>query len=444
VKQYGPDTPIDRATSLDVMHLALQSGAVPEQFGAVLILDPAEGFDVAAATSLLARRIGAVPRLRQRLVRTPPGCGRAVWVDDGDFAVDRHIHHLACPAPGDEHALLRVAADLLLQSLPLDRPLWAATFVSGLAGGRVAVTIVMQHALADGLGGLAVLGSLVDGPATPTPRTFPRPPPSSGRLAADAFVTRTRALIAVAGRVRAREGVLGSRGIRTGRAAPCSLLQPTGHRREVATVSVALGRLHAAAHRHSVTVNDTVITAIGGALNACLEQRGEHVPGFVIGIPVSQRRSATAAAPGNQISEVRVLIPGDGDRIARLRRVSEIMRIAKRTTQTTWMNFLAPAVARATIALGVYHWYLRRQRYLHTLVSNVRGPDRQFALAGAPMSRIIPLSIGGGGNVTVSFVALSYQQALTVSIIADPATTPDLEQMRSLLQAELDALIQMQ
>jgi len=51
-----------------------------------------------------------VPRLRQRLVRVPPGCGRPVWIDDPGFDAARHVRILPCPDPGDEQALLDVAA----------------------------------------------------------------------------------------------------------------------------------------------------------------------------------------------------------------------------------------------------------------------------------------------------------------------------------------------
>jgi hypothetical protein len=123
------------------MYLAMHGSTVPEQFGAVLVLQPVAGFDAAAAISLLADRIRAVPRLRQRVMRVPPGCSRALWVDDAGFDIKRHVEALTCPSPGDERALLDVATGLLLRPLRLDRPLWAAAFVEGLSGGRVALIL---------------------------------------------------------------------------------------------------------------------------------------------------------------------------------------------------------------------------------------------------------------------------------------------------------------
>ena len=176
-----PVNRIERAAPIDLMYLAMQGSTVPEQFGAIVVLRPVSGFDAEAATSLLADRIGAVPRLRQRVMRVPPGCGRALWVDDAGFDITQHVESLTCPSPGDERALLEVAAGLVLRPLCLDRPLWAAAFVEGLSGGRVALIFVIQHALADGLGGLAVLGALVDGAPAPEPGAFPMPPhPEAG------------------------------------------------------------------------------------------------------------------------------------------------------------------------------------------------------------------------------------------------------------------------
>ena len=43
-----------------------------------------------------------MPRLRRKLVRTPPLCGRPVWVDGPEFAIEQHMRAVRCPDPGDE------------------------------------------------------------------------------------------------------------------------------------------------------------------------------------------------------------------------------------------------------------------------------------------------------------------------------------------------------
>jgi len=84
---------------------------------------------------VLGERIRAVPRLRQRLYRAPPGCGRPYWADDPAFDINEHVRQVRCPPPGDERAVLDLAAAQLRVPMPRSRPLWSATFVTGLADG---------------------------------------------------------------------------------------------------------------------------------------------------------------------------------------------------------------------------------------------------------------------------------------------------------------------
>jgi hypothetical protein len=95
---------------------------------------------------------------------------------------------------------------------------------------------------------------------------------------------------------------------------------------------------------------------------------------------------------------------------------------------------------RVLAGAGLYRLYMNHQRRLHTLVSNVHGPDRPLAFADAPIAAIIPVSVAEAGNLTVTFVALSYTGTLTVTIIADPDRVPDLPVLTAALQTELHAL----
>ena len=97
--------------------------------------------------------------------------------------------------------------------LPRSGPLWSATFVTGLADGGTGLVIVMNHVLADGIGGLAVLARLVDEipglpPGDPGRARFPVPAPGARALAADAWAARARGLTHLARSVRTiRQGL---------------------------------------------------------------------------------------------------------------------------------------------------------------------------------------------------------------------------------------------
>ena len=240
----------DRASATDLAMLAMDTGPVPQQFAAILLLDAGASVDLASVERLMAERVATVPRLRQRLLRVPPGCGRPVWVDDPGFDIRRHVRQVRCRSLGDEPALLDTAAALITERLPLSRPPWSAVLVTGLAGDAAALVIVVHHVLADGIGGLAILASLADHAPRRPGAEFPSRAPSTARLAVDALAGRLRALSRAPAAWRAlRTSISASGGLAPARAAPCSLIQPTGPRRRFAVVRADLAALHTAAQR---------------------------------------------------------------------------------------------------------------------------------------------------------------------------------------------------
>jgi hypothetical protein len=106
---------IQRASATDRAFLAMDTADVPEQFGVVLELDG--HLTLARVRELIAERIGAVPRLRQRLVSVPFGCGGPIWIDDAGFDLRHHVREVACRAPGDEQALMDTALASVLTPL---------------------------------------------------------------------------------------------------------------------------------------------------------------------------------------------------------------------------------------------------------------------------------------------------------------------------------------
>ena len=139
---------IERASATDRAFLAMEArGGIPEQFGVILLLGQAGGLDVAQARQLIAERIPAVARLRQRLTRAPFGCGGPIWVDDPRFDIRRHVRAVAYREPADEPALLETALKLIAAPLPRAAPLWRAALVTGLADGAAALVLVLHHPL---------------------------------------------------------------------------------------------------------------------------------------------------------------------------------------------------------------------------------------------------------------------------------------------------------
>jgi diacylglycerol O-acyltransferase / wax synthase len=439
----------ERLTMTERMFLALQHATVPEQFGAVLVLDAGGGVDERLVLRALRERVLTVPRLRQRIMRVSASWGTPVWVDDPQFRVERHVEVVPCPAPGAEPDLLDVAAGAVTRPLPLDRPLWRAVIVPGLEDGRVALVLVLQHALADGIAGLAVLDALVDKAAPAVAEPFPAPPPSAGRLAADAVLGCGAAVASLPTVLRAaalrrpwRSATRGSAppSERIGRAAPCSLLMPTGPRRRVAVARVSLAEARRVARDHRATVNDLLLTAVAGALRSTLERHRERVPAVLVGVPVAERQAADARSLGNRFRQLRAAIPTTVDPLDRLDRVATAMPGRKQTAHGPTFGAIASLLFRMAMTLGVYDLYMRRQRYLHTVVTNLHGPERPLTFCGAPVVEMLPLAVGFGGNVAATFAALSYAGTLVVTVTADPDAMPDVARTAADLQHELDVL----
>ncbi|MDP4510080.1 wax ester/triacylglycerol synthase domain-containing protein [Nonomuraea turcica] len=430
----SPDVGLDRASMGDLLNLVVDIGSVPMQAGACLILDGGPAFDVTRAQRLIAERIGAVPRLRQRLVPTPPGCGRPLWIDDPGFDLDHHLQVIACPPPGDEDALLDLAVAVIGRPLDRSKPLWTITLVTGLSEDRMALIACFHHVLADGIGSLAVLGCLVDGaPAPPPPATFSHPVPPLRRVAADAWATRLRTLAHLPTlwpTLKRAAAELGT----PRRAARCSLNQPVGPRQRLATVTVRLYDIRRYAHAHAATVNDAALAAITGAVHALLRGRGESIPDLVVSVPVSARASTTSARLGNEIGVMPVRLPTEGGLSDRLRRTAAITR-ARKSTATGDSTALLTAVNRILARLRLLGWLLNHQHLIHTAATNLRGPTEPVSFGGAVVRTIIPISLARG-NVTIAFSMLSYAGILTVTIAADADRTPDLRVLIGALREE--------
>jgi diacylglycerol O-acyltransferase / wax synthase len=429
-------TMLQRVSADDLMSLAARRHPPPLQVGAVLIFDVRGGLDIGSLRAILQQRIAAVPRLRQRLEKVPLGCGRPVWVDDPGFNIDDHLTVIEEQPETDDADLLDLAASLLTKPLPENRPLWNAAFVPALTDGRAALILVMHHVVGDGLAGLAVLRGLVDGSPAPRLATFPQARLSRAALATDAWSDRIRSLRRLPkalGRLFAAFGELGPSMAQ--RAQPSSLNKSTGPTRSLSTVVVEVSRVHELAHSHGATVNDLVLTAVTGALHELLTERGEQLDSLVVSVPFASRTRTESDQLGNRSGVIPVKLPTGGGFSDRLTAVSAIMRAAKQQERGASTAVLGP-LFRLLARLGGYQYFIDHQSFVHTFVSNLRGPDAPINLLGCRVLEVVPLSVATG-NITVSFTALSYENRLVITITSDPKTCPDVDRLCIALRSQL-------
>lgn len=435
---------VERLSPGDLVELATDVGPVPMNVGAVLLLAGGTGTSAARVEAALAARIATIPRLSQRLVTPPWGLGRPYWVDDPGFDVAEQVSRVRCPGTGDEDALLHAAVEAVARPLPRSGPLWRAVVITGLDDGGVALVVVLHHVLADGIGGLAVLARLVDDDGS-TPAAAPtvrRATPRAGDLLLDCTQERVRMLRGLpAALAHMRRGRVELAGGGRRHAPRSSLNAPTGPRRQVTTVEVDLDPVRAAGRRHGGTVNDVLLVALTEAMARTLHRRGEHVEELVVSVPVSGRSSTTSGDLGNRVGVMPVRVPVTGGMAERVAQVARGTRVRKTQTRGASAALVGPTF-RLLAAVGLFRWVVDRQRLVNSFLTNLRGPTRPLAFAGAPIVRVVPITVTAG-NVGVAFAALSYAGGLTVTVIADPDVVPETgalaADLRSALQQIVDA-----
>jgi len=245
----------------------------------------------------IERRLGHVPRYRQRLAFVPLGQGRPKWVDDPHLNLHYHVRSTALPAPGSEDQLKALAGRVFAQQLDRDKPLWEIWLVDGLEGDRFAMVSKTHHALVDGISGVDIMSVLFDTspePAAPTDtgeRWLPRPLPSGAQLLGEALVERAtipgelvRSVRAVLrGPRRMAEGLrdaavgvgaMAWAGLNPAPGSPYN--KPIGPHRRFTWVRVNLADIKAIKNELGGTVNDVVLSTIAGALGKLLRRRGQN------------------------------------------------------------------------------------------------------------------------------------------------------------------------
>ena len=468
---------IQRLSANDLAMLASDCGAAPLNIAALLVIDGGSELAFADVRDALAARLPRVPRLRQRLRVLPVGLGRPIWVDDESFDISAHAREVAphdalAPAAsgepdGDERrGLLDLASDLVCEPLPRGLPLWRAHWVSGLRDGGAGLVIVLNHVVADGIGGLAALAALADPPETESgenpadvgegrgrpaamevepERPFPAPAPTRSELLKESWRSRVAALR------RARSTLSltrsGLRELEVTERTPrlirlTSLNRPTGPRRAASVATVPLRAVADTAHAAGATVNDVVLAGIGGALGAALSRRGEQAAELVVSVPVSARGGSEGARLGNEtgVRPTRVPTCGDGpDRLAVVARRSAAAAVRTEGARAASATPLL-AVFRGLSHLHLLRWFVNHQRLVHTFVTNVRGPAEPLRLLGHAVREIVPIAVSPG-NVGITFDVLSYAGALTVTVVADPEIVPDHGQVARDVESELLTLV---
>jgi len=91
-------------------------------------------------------------------------------------------------------------------------------------------------------------------------------------------------------------------------------------------------------------------------------------------------------------------------------------------------------------ATGLSQEFVKRQRMINFIVTNVPGPPTPLYVAGARIDDVMPL-VGTAGNLTLVFAALSYCGRISLVVNADAASCPDIDVLAAAMEQTREDLV---
>ncbi|WP_216694966.1 WS/DGAT/MGAT family O-acyltransferase [Dietzia psychralcaliphila] len=460
-------------SGLDASFLYLETDEQMMVINGVVHLDVStigEGYSFERLRSGLARRVKAVPPFRRKIHDSRLNLGHPAWVEDFDFDIAHHVHRIELGPGDDEDDLLATCGRLA--STPLDRahPLWQVWIIE--RGDPAAPTVTafcrVHHALIDGMLGAELLATLAA-----TDASTPAQDPELVRT----HVGRANTVQLIAGGARDLIGrplaflrllpetlsvpmaMKRARG-RTddGQSMPAPFTAPrtlfnrslTPHR-AVATATLDLEAVKLVTTRLGGTVNDVLLTVVGGAVRSYLEAHGDPPTSSMVAIVPMSTREDLATGGANQVSAMFASLATDlPDPVERYRTIGDAAETAKRqaaSIRPALLDNWGRMSPRWLLDAGMQVYESLRLADVHPviynlIISTVPGPRKPLYFLGARITHMHPfgpLLHGAGLSVT----SVSIDGHLDLGVISCEHLVPDPAVIARGIEAALDELVEL-
>jgi WS/DGAT/MGAT family acyltransferase len=451
--------PAQELSPADRSSLTAERGSVNMAVGGLLVVDANPPLTRAMIAKRIGERIHLVPRLRQRLEEPPLGIANPVWTDDTGFDLDWHVRQVSlpdAPAPTLETELGALVGREFSHRLDRSRPLWEATLIEGLAGGRKGLLFKVHHALVDGMAALGMAALVLDPSEEPleipapdaewSPRKYDmrrhvarlaaRPLARAPRLMMDGML---RALDPDPKRAATDMRRTTELALELARARPQApmtpLNRPISPNRRYAIAHTDLATVKKVGKAAGGTVNDAVLAIVSGMLGRYLAAAGpEGFPAAREGrapvalVPVSVRGQDDDPDTGNRISTVFVDLPvGEHDLGKRIQAINAQTRELKESAAVRAGALMVGASGWAPpLVSGMLARAMGSVRAFNIVVSNVPGPQQPFYLDGVRMREVYPVVPLNPGNQGLTVGILSYDGQVCFGLLADRDLDPPL------------------
>jgi WS/DGAT/MGAT family acyltransferase len=417
-------------------------------------------------------RLDKARSFRQKLVRVPFDLDHPYWIDDPNFDLEYHVRHIALPKPGDWRQLCIQVARLHARAMDLSKPLWEFNIVEGLDNieglppGCFALVAKVHHAAIDGMSGVELSAAVHDIEPKPVERSAKSSWKGEDEPAITEMLMRTwmnsitqpvrfaKTLAqTVPGAARLiREVAGGDVSLKGAKMAPQTLLNgKVGPHRVWDGAVFKLSDIRAIKDRiEGATVNDVILTIIGGALRKYLLSR-KNLPkdSLTAMAPISVRAEGEKEALGNLVSAMLVQLGTDiDDPMERLRFVRDTTVNSKAMTNavgartlTDYSQFipsgLAGLAARLYTRLGAANIH---SPVFNVVATNVPGPRVPLYFAGAKMVRMMGTGpiFDGMGMINAIY---SYGPEIAIAFTSDRDMVPDPANYAQALRDSFEELL---
>jgi WS/DGAT/MGAT family acyltransferase len=455
-----PGLSAERMSKVDTAWLRMDSPTNLMMIVGVWIIKP--GVSYKAVSQRIEERLLQYPRFGQRVEQDATG---ATWVTDQDFNIERHVVVEKLPrtaAGGEQQALQDRLAELTVQPLDMNHPLWQFHLVEHYQGGS-ALMARMHHCIADGIALIAVTQSLMDGGSSPPARAR-HALSHDGLEAAEDWIAGTlikpftevavKALgVAGDGAVNAMEMMIEpQKGMERGLAGSVELAKTAYHAvRDAAALAlmpddsptrlkgipgttkrvawcqpIPLEEVKAVGKALNCSVNDVLLSCVAGAIGEYLRSFGDETAGKEIRamVPVNLRPIEDAYKLGNRFGLAPVVLPiGIENPVERVFEVRRRMGDMKGSMQPL-MAYGLLAVAGLLIKPAQDAMLSLFSKKTTAVMTNVPGPREKLKFCGATLEQNL-VWVPQSGTVGLGVSILSYGGGVQFGVISDAKLCPD-------------------
>ncbi|MEX1218899.1 MAG: wax ester/triacylglycerol synthase domain-containing protein [Solirubrobacterales bacterium] len=401
---------------------------------------------------LIEERLGRSPRFRQFPYLPEGESGLPVWADSQNFDLADHLVEAPTDGPVDRHELDVLLAEWMTTPIDETGPLWMVQYIPTTEGA--ALMVKSSHALADGLGSIALFAMLLFDISEEAERSEvvpwearPLPDASEVRSAASPDETESgnpaetplqKAISLISSPSALRETASSTAGIssylmRKARTEiPASpLAAGTGTPLELHTLEYPLDRLKLLGRGlgTGATMNDVILgLTAGGFRNWCVEN-GHPPEDHSVRVPVALKKDRKKGESGNPgVAPMIVPLPlAETDSVRRVRLIRERTEAIKAAGEPG-LNLAVRKLSRETPgALGDRMLRLVTGKgQANIAIHNLPGPPLKLYVLGAPTASFHSFTLPRAG-LAIHLNVVSVGGVVSIGLAADQGVVGGLD-----------------